>query len=516
MCSFKRGKREIKIQITEDEINKRIDQIEALSCDQDLRQFLIDALELLIELDRLVGMKETTILRLRKIFDKKNEKSPREETVSDPNAPHPRGNNKGKNGKENYPNAQKVKHTIKDLKKGEKCPACQAGRVYPVEPGIYIQIKGSPVLKAVINETEKLRCNGCGKIFEADFAGKGEEKYDPSSKAIVAVMKYSASMPFYRLEKIQKHFMTPMPSSTQWDLMEDLANQVAPVFESLCQWAANGEKIHIDDTTGKILTLIKENKSLVDKKDRKGIKTTGIRSERDGKKAVLYFTGRNYSGENLEKLLERRDSSDPLIIMSDALNQNNVDKENTLKSLCLAHGRRRFKDLEDKFETQSSFVIDKIKEIYKNDKHCLEKNLSKEERLAYHQEHSSPFIDELYKKFEFYFETKEVEPNSSLGEAISYMLNHREGLTAFLRVAGAPLDNNILEQNLRVAVLNRKNWLFYKTETGALIGDILTGLIKTCEENGKNPFEYLIALQKNRKVVKELPEKWLPWENWES
>lgn len=515
MCSFKRGKREIKIQITEDEINKRIDQIEALSCDQDLRQFLIDALELLIELDRLVGLKETTILRLRKIFDKKNEKSPKEENQSDPNAPHPRGNNKGKNGQESYPTAQRVKHTLKDLKKADKCPACEKGRVYPVESGIYIQIKGSPVLKAIVNETEKLRCNACGKIFEADFEGKGEEKYDASAKAIIAVMKYSASMPFYRLEKIQKHFMTPMPSSTQWDLMEDLANQVSPVFECLCQWAANGEKIHIDDTTGKILSLIKENKNL-DTKERKGIKTTGIRSEREGKKAVLYFTGRNYSGENLEKLLARRDSNDPLIVMSDALNQNEIERENTLKSLCLAHGRRRFKDLEEKFETQSSFVLEQIKLVYKNEKHCVTENLSKEERLAYHQANSAPVMDELYRKLESYFEKREVEPNSILGEAITYMLSHREGLTAFLRVAGAPLDNNVLEQNLRVAVLNRKNWLFYKTETGALIGDILMGLIKTCEENGKNPFEYLIALQKNRKAVKELSEKWLPWENWES
>jgi hypothetical protein len=37
-----------------------------------------------------------------------------------------------------------------------------------------------------------------------------------------------------------------------------------------------------------------------------------------------------------------------------------------------------------------------------------------------------------------------VEPNSGLGKAISYLLNHWTRLTLFLEKAGAPLDNNIV------------------------------------------------------------------------
>jgi hypothetical protein len=54
-----------------------------------------------------------------------------------------------------------------------------------------------------------------------------------------------------------------------------------------------------------------------------------------------------------------------------------------------------------------------------------------------------------------------VEPNSSLGVAISYMLKYWERLTLFLRVPGAPLDNNICERALKRAILHRKNALFY-------------------------------------------------------
>ena len=38
-----------------------------------------------------------------------------------------------------------------------------------------------------------------------------------------------------------------------------------------------------------------------------------------------------------------------------------------------------------------------------------------------------------------------VEPNSSLGQAITHLLKHWGPLTLFLRQAGAPLDNNIVD-----------------------------------------------------------------------
>jgi hypothetical protein len=81
---------------------------------------------------------------------------------------------------------------------------------------------------------------------------------------------------------------------------------------------------------------------------------------------------------------------------------------------------------------------------------------------------------------------KEVEENSSLGSAIKYMLKHWQGLTQFLRVAGAPIDNNFMENKLRLAVINRKNFLFYKTEIGALVGDIIMSIIQTCQESSVN------------------------------
>ena len=108
-------------------------------------------------------------------------------------------------------------------------------------------------------------------------------------------------------------------------------------------------------------------------------------------------------------------------------------------------------------------------------------------------------------------EQHRVEPNSSLGEAIAYMLKHWEALTLFLRHPGAPLDNNVCERALKKAILHRKNAYFYKTPNGARVGDLFMSLIHTCELNRVNPFDYLTELQKHANELSSNPDRWMPW-----
>ena len=84
-------------------------------------------------------------------------------------------------------------------------------------------------------------------------------------------------------------------------------------------------------------------------------------------------------------------------------------------------------------------------------------------------------------------------------------------LTLFLRVAGAPLDNNLCEQSLKMVVLHRKNSLFYKTTLGAFVGDLFMTLIYTCRQMGVNPFDYLTTLLRYHRELSKDPGRWLPW-----
>ena len=137
--------------------------------------------------------------------------------------------------------------------------------------------------------------------------------------------------------------------------------------------------------------------------------------------------------------------------------------------------------------------------------------MSPEERVGYHQAQSGPLMKALENWFAEQFAERKVEPNSGLGQAITYMRNHWDKLTLFLRQPGAPLDNNLCERALKKAILHRKNALFYKTQNGARVGDLFMSLIYTCQLCGANAFEYLTELQQHYEELSCSPEQWMPW-----
>ena len=118
----------------------------------------------------------------------------------------------------------------------------------------------------------------------------------------------------------------------------------------------------------------------------------------------------------------------------------------TIVAHCLAHARRQFVDVVEQFPEECRYVLESLAVIYRNDAIARQRNLSPAARRHFHQTESGPTMAELHAWLVRQFDERLVEPNSSLGKAISYMLKHRERLTLFLRVPGAPLDNNICER----------------------------------------------------------------------
>jgi transposase len=116
-----------------------------------------------------------------------------------------------------------------------------------------------------------------------------------------------------------------------------------------------------------------------------------------------------------------------------------------------------FKDVTENFPDEVEFILNILKDVYKNDAKTKQEKMSGAKRLDYHKKHSRPLMEKLHSWLEAQVSEKTVEPNSGLGQAISYMLKHWMALTLFLRKPNAPLDNNICEQILKQAILHRKN-----------------------------------------------------------
>ena len=195
----------------------------------------------------------------------------------------------------------------------------------------------------------------------------------------------------------------------------------------------------------------------------------------------------------------------------DALSRNVPEAFKVILANCLSHARRKFVDVAEVFPEECRFVLEILKQVYKNDEEAKRQQMSDEQRLELHQSKSGPLMEELKIWLEAQIQRKKVEPNSSMGQAFSYMLNHWKPLTLFLRVPGAPLDNNICERALKQAIRHRKNSLFYKTLHGAYIGDLFMSIIYTCNLADVNAFEYLNALEEHSAELFKNPQLWLPW-----
>ena len=163
------------------------------------------------------------------------------------------------------------------------------------------------------------------------------------------------------------------------------------------------------------------------------------------------------------------------------------------------------------FPPSAATCLEQLGRVYGYDAEARERSLTATERLVFHQQHSAPVMEELHRWLEAQLAQKKTEPNSSLGQAITYLLRHWRGLTVFLREKNAPLDNNLCERALKRAVLHRKNALFYRTLHGAEVGDLFMSLIHSCELCGANAFDYLTEWQKHAAELACQPARWMPW-----
>jgi transposase len=397
----------------------------------------------------------------------------------------------GRLGAEAYVGAERTECRHEELAVGQRCPGCGQGPLYELPPGVEMRIDGHALLSAMRYEMQKLRCSAWGQIFTASLPREaGEEKDSARARAVLAVCRYYLGLPFYRLQGYQARLGVPVPDATQWEQIEKGGDWSSVVFASLETWAAQGELIYPDATSGRILTLLKATQEIQARaaalgfsrsKERTGMFTTALVVKVGERIICLYYSGRSHAGENLAALLEQRqaDQGKPFV-MSDALSRNEVNEAAVIRCHCLAHGRRQFSDLEETFPLAGQVVLGVLQQVCDHDEETRQEQRSAAARLAYHQDASRPLMDELKEWLDKQVDDRLVEPNRALGQAIAYRQGHWTTLTRFFSVPGAPLDNHLVERALKLCIRQRNNALFSKSESSAYSASVLTSLIAPC------------------------------------
>jgi len=438
---------------------------------------------------------------------------------ADPPAKKPKRKGHGRIPMSAYKNACVSFVPHESLRAGDTCGECKRGKLHRKPPLRILRLVGQEPIAARCWDCEQLRCGACGKVFTARAPAEAQgPRCAHSGAAMLAILRYRAGTPLNRLAQLQCSMGTPLSASTQWEIVRDRLPAVEPVYDELFGCAADGQILHTDDTTARVLELMgKRREELaaageLEDPDRTGIFTTGVVSILGRRVIALFFTGGQHAGENLDELLDKRTAGLELPVhMSDGLNRNPPKRHPVISGACLVHGRRNFVDEVSNFPGECRHVLGELGAVFKNESECKKLGLTGEDRMRFHQEHSAGVMNELQAWMNAQLDEKRIEPNSSLGTAFRYLLKRWDKITLFLRVPDAPLENNCCERVLKMAIRHRNNSLFYRSLNGAHVGDVYMSLIHTAELNGENPFEYLTALFANEAAVAANPSAWLPW-----
>jgi transposase len=351
-----------RIDLTPEQLDALLKRVEAGTLQDGDYEIIKGMAETLSFLSQALDNKNTSIKRLLKlIFGDSTEKTAKvlkRNKAGGKNKKKKKRKGHGKNGAAAYHGAEKIKVAHESLKPKDRCPDCHKGKLYELpDPGTIVRVTGNAPCSATVYELQKLRCNLCQKIFTAASPDNiGDEKYDAASGAMIALLKYGSGLPFNRLDQLQATLGVPLPSSTQWEIVESVADKIHPVYPELMRQAAAGDVVYNDDTVMKILELMKQSDE--ERRGRKGMYTSGILSTVGDRKMAVFMTGGRHAGENLANVLQRRSVTlPPPVQMCDALSRNLPENFKTILANCLAHARRRFVDVEPNFPQECTYVL---------------------------------------------------------------------------------------------------------------------------------------------------------------
>lgn len=509
-------------------LKQRIQQRTLSTSDVDV---VLSFIEAIVTLKTLLAKRRFAILSwLRKIFGLKTEKVKREDYAS-VSEEKPKGNGRrGRNGRDDYPGAKKTFIKHESCKAGDECPECKQGKLRQAEPAVDYDWQGHSPITLHVFLLERFVCHICKMTFTAtspvattaktvddskDLTKVGRCDRNARANAIVAILRFWFGVAHYRLAKIQGAMGIGLPVASQYRMVKQVYSPALSVYEHLICQAAEGALFYADDTAIKILDwLAGKGPPTLKNTPRKRAQTSAIISRSaDGRSIVLYLTGALEAGKNLTDILRRRDPDlGAPLYMCDGLAANAVAGDCPVIALhCLDHARRAFFDLRATYSQACDYVLSELALIYKADKEAKAASMDAKTRLLYHQKHSRHVMERLGRWMVTQLQTEAVEENSDLGKAINYCLKRWTAFNEFHHIEGVPLSNADCERAIKSVITHRKNSLFYKTENGAHVGDVIQSLIATCEQASVNCFEYLEWLQINKSAVLAHPERFAPW-----
>ena len=306
----------------------------------------------------------------------------------------------------------------------------------------------------------------------------------PSLLADLCTAKFQFGMPVFRYHKWINGCGFEFSLRTLYGYIMKAAELLEGIYAVIENLIGNGKSPYygIDETYLKVIEAIGD--------DREHCYVYVIHGEPDGHKIRFFrYTGSRDS-YYIKKLLKNYKGT----IVVDGYSGYDKMPEGISKQRCLCHLRRKFADivktLDDK-EKKDSVAYEALRlidKIFENERRIKAKNLDPVDVLE--ERNKEDYLADV-DAFRKYVEEIGYAKDSPLGDAIGYYLNGGDDFFTFLKCGDIPIDNNLTEQTCKMFATNRRGFLFCRNDDGARAASILTTVIKTAEENGLYPDEYL-------------------------
>ena len=396
---------------------------------------------------------------------------------------------------------QRIEH---DLPEDQKvCPCCR-NRMHrmgeTVSEQLHIEVKAT-VLQHVRAKYACRHCDRTGLTTPIVMAPMPAQPLPgsvatPSTLALVLANKYVDGTPLYRLAQALARANVSISRGALGNWVIRSADlHLLRLYEVLKQKLRSQPLVHGDETWVQVL-----------KEDGRDAQAKSFmwayRSGQDSEQPVVLFDYQPGRGQEHPQafLGDYRG-----LLMSDG-----YDAWRTLDGAthlgCMAHARRKFTDALKARKKPGGPPLQALKffeTLYEVERLARQTPGDGETRADYtlrlRQQHSLPVLVAFKKWLDD--QAPKVLPESLTGKAISYARNQWEYLTRYVHDGLAPIDNNVLERDIRPFVTGRKSWLFSDTVAGAKASAVIYSLVLTCRACGIEPYAWL------RHVLTELPQR---------
>jgi len=401
---------------------------------------------------------------------------------------------KPKRTKEELAKSLPVVEEIVDIPEGERtCDICE-GELHAIGKELVRRVLSIIPAQAYVTETYCINyaCADCMKVTDEANIIKPEVPEpvvkrglaSPSSAAHVMYQKFVNGMPLYRQEKDWGTFGVQVSRATlaNWIIYTSM-HWLLPLWNAFKALLLESPIILADES---VVQVLKEPGKTPQSESRMWVYSTG---NVDWPPPIVLFEYQpSRAGEHPEAFL--KDITEPFYLLTDGYAGYNGVK-NAVHGGCFAHLRRKFNEAMPKNAPEDNCA--RIGFEYCEKLFMLERGFEKldpDKRLEKRIEKSKPVLEEFYE----WVGTVNPLAGSRLATAITYAINQKVPLSAFLLDGRIEISTNRIENKIRPFACGRRAWLFADTVDGARSSAIAYSIVQTAVANGLNPYQYLLHL----------------------